>query len=59
MTKPKKARRPSSTKRTKKAAGKQPEATRERLKPISLWPLSFDEALDALLAGGKPSKDGE
>jgi hypothetical protein len=27
-----------------------PKHKRERLKPISLWPLTFDQALDGLIA---------
>ncbi len=48
-----KKRRPTTkpSAKRKKTAGPQ----RERLKPISLWPLSFEEAIDLLLKGGPKS----
>lgn len=43
-------RRPTIKPASKRKKAIQVAAKRERLKPVSLWPLTFDEALDRLLA---------
>ena len=48
-----------SAKRNKKRrppAQLEPAHKRERLKPISLHPLTFEEAIDRILRAGRPKK---
>ena len=51
-TPPKKAKRRSNDAKAKKKQ-KPPGPERERLKPISLWGMTFDDAIDGLLRGRK------
>ena len=49
-----KRRRGGGRKRVKRPAQVGPPSKRPRLKPTSLWPLGFDEAIDVILKAKKP-----